>query len=203
MNFTITKTASFGGVTFNENRTVTATGGITKEQSLPAAKTGSLTTRTSDSVGELTMTAGHGITTGQRLDIYWDIGGVTGHRRGVTVGTVAVNAVPITGGTGDVLPVDESAVTAMVPVELDARFDGDEVVAIAVTGAGPSIVVFADDADAELHFVHHPLSSQVTQYFSTSGVTNPLAGEVVDTVFISHGDSAGSKTVKIAVGVNS
>src|SRR5687768_15260880 len=111
----ISKNVQLAGKTFSESRTITAANEIATEVKPAAAKTGSLTTRTSDTVGELTMTAGHLITTGARLDIYWTVAGVNGARRGVVVGTVVVNAVPISGGAGDVLPAAATAVTAMVP----------------------------------------------------------------------------------------
>lgn len=69
------------------------------------AKAGELTTRTDNETGEITMAAGgHGITTAQVVDLYWD----GGARYGITVGTVAGTTVPIgadNSGTGDNLPL--------------------------------------------------------------------------------------------------
>ncbi|MBK9128182.1 MAG: hypothetical protein IPM13_10320 [Phycisphaerales bacterium] len=63
-------------------------------------KRGTLTTRTSDTAGTLTMESGHGIATGNTIHVYWD----GGKRIGVTVGTVSGTSVPISGGSGDNLP---------------------------------------------------------------------------------------------------
>lgn len=71
-------------------------------------KAGTLTTRTSDSVGTLTMDSGHGITTGQGLDLYWDDG--DGARIGMVVGTVSGDSVPVSGGAGFVLPSASTSV---------------------------------------------------------------------------------------------
>lgn len=69
----------------------------------PPGKRGTLTLRTNDTVGELTMEASHGIATGNTIYLYWATGG-GGKRLAVTVGTVSGNVVPISGGTGDNLP---------------------------------------------------------------------------------------------------
>ena len=58
------------------------------------AKTGTLSTRTSTTVGTLTMAGGHGITTGVLIDLFWS----GGSRARVTVGSVSGNSVPISGG---------------------------------------------------------------------------------------------------------
>ena len=73
------------------------------------AKTGNISTRTSATVGTLTLAASHGITTGLTIDMSW----AGGNRAGVAVGTVAVDSVPITGGTGDDLPTADTAVTVV------------------------------------------------------------------------------------------
>jgi hypothetical protein len=61
---------------------------------LPAGKAGTLTTRTNNTDGAATLSAGHGILTADVVDIYWD----GGCRYGAIVGTVeAVEA----GNSGD------------------------------------------------------------------------------------------------------
>jgi hypothetical protein len=92
----IVKTASAQGKTFSYALSQTTDGALVKDPTLAAAKGGTLTTRTSDTAGTLTMSSGHGITDGQVIDIYWSTGQVTS----ATVGTVATNSVPFTGATG-------------------------------------------------------------------------------------------------------
>lgn len=72
----------------------------------PAGKRGTLTTRSSDTAGELTMESGHGIATGNIIHVYWG----DGKRIGVTAGTVSGNVVPISGGSGDDLPPASSPI---------------------------------------------------------------------------------------------
>ena len=77
------------------------------------ASPGELTLRTDDNTGTITMNdAGHGITTGAKVDVYW-AGGV---QYNVTVGTVSGASVPIDLGSGDDLPSEDTAVVVSVQV---------------------------------------------------------------------------------------
>jgi hypothetical protein len=163
------------------------------QPTIPAAKAGSLTTRTDDDTGELTMASGHGITTGQVLDLFWS----GGSRRGMTVGTVATNQVPIDGGSGDVLPTAATAITAMVPVEVVFTVDGDDVGQLVLYSPRPGYIVFIDDVAAEI-------AASVTQFtaaggkvpFSAAGGTNPLAGEITTLAKFSHDDANNARVMK-------
>ena len=64
------------------------------------------TTRTNDTEGTVTA-AGHNISTGNTVAVFW----TGGSRDGCTAGTVSGSAVPITGGEGDNLPTQATAVT--------------------------------------------------------------------------------------------
>lgn len=68
---------------------------------------GTLSARTGDSVGTLTIT-GHGISTGQGVDVYWNSG--SNARIGCVAGTVSGDNIPITSGAGDVLPASSTSV---------------------------------------------------------------------------------------------
>lgn len=208
---TISNRLTVDGTTYTQAASVTADGVMRREKTgataLAAAKIGALTTRTSDTVGELTMAVGHAITTGQRLDIFWDVGDVKGARRGVVVGTVATNQVPFTGGAGDVLPADESAVTAQVPAEEEFLVTGNSVQFIFARATRRACVVFADASNVELHAIEGDLDGTTTtgngyQWYTGNGLTNPLAGDAVAKVFLSNGDSAGTNNVVAGVGAN-
>lgn len=158
------------------------------DETVAAAKTGTLTTRTSDTVGTLTLQSSHGVTTGARLDIYWTVSGVSGRRYGVTVGTVSVNSVPFSGGAGDNLPIAASSVTVMVPTELPVVVTGDDAVSVAAKCPVGGTVVFAASNNSTLLAVQ--LTSTVTTYAWVTGYgTNPLASASVAKVFLSHGNS--------------
>lgn len=198
----ITKTVQLDGKTYNEQVNVNSDSANRREIPLAAAKTGTLTTRTDNDTGSLTMTAGHGITTGSGLDVYWNIGGVPGSRRNMTVGTVAGDVVPIDGGIGDNLPAAASAITAMVPVAKELRWDGDDMQILAITADAQATMVLTGDDNVEDFGVQIVTPNQLYEWHTGSGVTNPIATDVITKVFCSHGDSTGVRTLKIAVGYN-
>lgn len=75
---------------------------------------GTLSTRTSDTAGTVTVTAAHNIVTGTTKNVRWIVGGVYGARTGVTIGSVsgtgAGSTVAFSGGSGDNLPAQTSAI---------------------------------------------------------------------------------------------
>jgi len=75
---------------------------------VPKGYAGTLTTRSDDNTGTLTLDTGHGITTGQVFSVFW----ANGAQHRVTAGTVATNSVPIDSGEGDNLPAQGTAIVA-------------------------------------------------------------------------------------------
>jgi hypothetical protein len=190
---TFQKDVSIGGRTYSKDLSINAGAKIEAEESLDPAKTGTLSTRTSNTAGTLTMTPGHGFLTAGRLDLYW----AGGSRRGILIGTVATDSVPFTGGAGDNLPVQGTAITAMVPMEFGFNVVGDDVTALGVRNQGPNssaTVVFTDNADVEIKgYVLPPTVGE--SWVTSEGVTNPVAGGAVAKVYLSHGDSTRAQIV--------
>lgn len=167
--------------------TRTAAGGIgPQSKSLAAAKTGALTTRTSDTAGTLTMTTGHGITDGARIAIFAPS---TGCSYLATVGTVSSNSVPFTGAAGDVLPADETAVTVQVLTPLDVAFDGDKLELLMAKFSGRGVIVFEDSGDAVLDG-EEIQAGEAYCYIDGGIYANPLTGNPVAQVWIANGDSS-------------
>lgn len=69
--------------------------------------TGTLTVRSDNTSGMVTLVSGHGVVTGQTVDVFF----AGGMRAGVTAGTVDGNNVPFSAGTGDNLPAQDATVT--------------------------------------------------------------------------------------------
>lgn len=186
------------GYQFPNRETVSADGSIIKTTSVAAAKTGTLTTRTDANTGELTMAASHGITTGARLDLYWD----GGSRRGITVGTVATNAVPIDLGSGDDLPADETVITAMVPTEEAFTVSGSTVTAIALFSdvAGQIVFCASDETEIKAYSVGD-VSGGAQSMIWTAGrdADNPVTGGAITKVYFSHGSSTETATMRAIV----
>ena len=184
--------------------TRTNSGMIALEDTLNAAKAGVLTTRTDDNTGTLTMTTGHGITTGQIVDIFWS-GGV---QRTVTVGTVSVDSVPFDLGIGDNLPIAMTAVTVCVQKAINLAIDGDNADFVAViletvdkslrTAANVQFLDAAADVIAEIDLV-----TNVPQVWDIEGGSaNPFTGDPITNLKATQGNSTSTEiyTLKI-VGV--
>lgn len=193
---TITSRASVLGKSAATSTEITSDAAVLVDPTLAAAKSGTLTTRTDNDTGTLTMSSGHGITTGQRLDVYWS-GGV---RYGMTVGTVASNSVPIDGGAGDNLPANNTAITAMVPQQEDFPVDGADLQSLIVSCESPALVVFRTSAPADIVAAEVTADSDYV-WFTGSGVDNPFDTDVAATVYLSHGGTV-SRRINVVALVN-
>ncbi len=171
---------SIGGLSFNATTTRSADTAVPTKVTLDAAIAGTLSTRTSDTVGTLTLAADHGIETADTIDIYWS----GGAQYDVTVGTVSGTSVPITGGTGPALPAQATAVTASEQQVIDLQFDGDDINMLAIYCANDARVSFFEGATNE--FSIDIEGGEVWFYADDAGWTNPLASEDVSSVVVSQ-----------------
>lgn len=188
------------GTTYDDAVTVSADNAVkTIKSAMAAAKVGALTTYTDTNTGVLTMNSGHGFTDSVRLDVYWTLSGVNYARRGMTVGTVATNSVPIDGGAGDDLPPDETPITAMVPTAEAVTLTGNNVVGLVAYSSKSALVVFTDGSDVEKAAIHIAGDGYSYIWDSDTGVTNPLAGDTPTKIYFSHGYSGGTADVESVV----
>jgi hypothetical protein len=195
VNVTFASSISGGGLAIQSSVVRSGTASISLAETLPAAKAGTLSTRTNDTTGTLTMAGGHGITTGQIIDLYW----AGGMRYGVVVGTVATNSVPISGGAGDNLPIATTVITASVQQNINLFIDGDEtkIIAFALRTNDPqsrvaghlSFFDAANDLIAEIDLV-----ANVPSIFDlASGIANPFTG---DQITYLRASTAGTSTTE-------
>ena len=201
VNITYGVSVSGGGISMQSAIVRTGSAPIGLSETLPAAKTGTLTTRTDDTDGELTMAASHGITTGATIDLDWD----GGSRYGVTVGTVATNDVPISGGSGDNLPIATTAITATLRTTANLYIDGDNVNLIAfelqtndksLRTAGRISFFDADDgAIAQLDLIAN--TPQVFDF--DGGATNILTGDPITYIVASTAGSSTDETYSLKI----
>ena len=202
MNFgTIQRAFRVAGQAMNSTETLTGEGVVSRELSVAAAKSGELTTRTDSNTGEVTLGTGHGITDGQIVSVFWE----DGHRRGMTVGTVAGLVVPIDGGSGDNLPLVNTDMTVMVEQVEDFRFDGDDLVALVASCAAPrSVFIFTGADDVEDFAVVLPFGTTEDAFYGwpdVDGTANPVAGDTVTKVRLAH-SVASAQTMKVAAGLS-
>lgn len=187
MTGTVNNQVTVAGLVFNAQRSVESDGAVILSPTLPAAVSGTLTTRTDNTTGTLTLASGHGVTTGARLDVYFGSGL---RRYGVTVGTVSGNSVPISGGTGDNLPVLNAAVTAMVPVLENFPVAGADLKGLFFGCDSPAVAVIRKSGPATVVALTATGSTGSYQWDAGSGVTNPFGSDVSVDVYLSHGGTA-------------
>ena len=200
MSFSATFVKSIGlaGKTFSESTTIVSDAVIGREEVVPAAKSGVLTTRVSDTAGTITMdSATHTVTTGARIDIYFS-GGVT---LAATVGTVAGTAVPFTLGTGDVLPSASTVVAVSLPEKTVLDVIGDNIKSIVMFPTKRGAFLFTG-SDEVADFTRVLGDGIAAHYYDGDGTTNPVPGDTLAFVFMSHGDTTGGQVMRYAVGYN-
>lgn len=190
----LTVSGDIGGMSMNSTLTRTADGQIGHDLTLDPAWTGTLSTRTSDTEGTLTLETGHGIQNGDTIDVYWD----GGRRYDVVVGTVAGDDVPISGGEGDALPAQDTAVTAAKQQTIDTDFNGDLVAAIgALCGARAHLGFY--DTGALLALSLDLVAAELWHWVSGGTAANPLAGKTVDYVVATQAGSGAEATLRLGI----
>lgn len=206
---TITHSTSIGGKSFSQQRSVAAEGEIARQKDLPAAKAATLTTRTDDDTGVITVAAGVGaqFSVGERVDVYWDVGGIKGHRRGMLVSSIAVDAITVGTAVGDVgagniFPAAASVVQLAKSVLAEFRVDGDDVAVLAFASDARAIIVLTEADGLEDHFVHLPEVGAAVVWDKNDGTVNPIATKVIARAYMSHNDTASTKAVKVGVAYN-
>ncbi len=200
----IRQSSSLGGVSFPESQQITGDGQIVHQVDVVAADPGSLTTRTDATDGTITADDSvHSILTGARVDLYWTVGGVSGKRRGVTVGTVSATSIPFSGGDGDNLPAQSSDIVICAVEELDVVVDGDNVVAVLAYSAKDGQMVFINTDVSDVEITSWNLGEGGTKMWHEEDFDpNPFAGENIGRVYISHKDTTGTVAMRLGITYN-
>ena len=189
-NYTMNMAA--GGVSINGVVARSSDSAISIDVAVPAAKVGTLTTRTSDTVGTITLAADHGVTTAAIVDLYFT-GGV---RYGVTVGTVSGTSVPFSLGAGDNLPAEASAITVGPTVLADFVVTGNSIIIIGMqavaAAAQNSFLAHIDFQDVGGSEVQVQLVTNEPRVIDvTGGDTNILAADAILDVRLSTNYTGG------------
>jgi hypothetical protein len=185
-------TYSIGGVNMNESRTVAGNIAVAVNENVPRAKSGTLSVRTDNTTGTMVLETGHGITTGAKVDIYF----TGGCRRNVTVGTVSGTSVPISGGSGNNLPIATSAVQAMVPVAVAVGVALAQIQALVGYASRVGQMTFYKTT-TEVGYWNFTLAG-TKEWDINSGDTVPLSDDITS-VKLSHNDTANTRTMQVGV----
>lgn len=198
---------SGGGVSIKKTMQRSTNGPTGREIPLPAGKAGTLSTRTNATQGIATLGGGHGIATGNTVDLYW----VGGRRFGVTVGTVSGNSVPFSGGTGNDLPAQAFALVMTKVVLINVDIDGE---ALEIVGVSLEYDVRSEDSDGHATFfdvddeaiVAIDLAANEARVWDVAGGSdNPFEGDETDypvarTCHASNGSATNAAVIKIVWG---
>jgi hypothetical protein len=184
-----------GDMTGSSIVNVTGENSVIANPTILAAQPGVLTVRTNGTSGSLTMnTTSHGISTGDRVDLYWtNTDGTAGKAYGATVGTVASAVVPISSvAGGDALPPAATAIN--VGIINDATFNvvGDNMQGILITSTVAGYVALANGATD--HLVVYVGPGVAYTWNNLSGITNPIATDTVAKLRMSQSSTVGSLT---------
>lgn len=170
---------------------------IELEVALPAGTAGTLSTRTDDNTGVVTV-ASHSITISDTVDVYWS----GGRRYGVDVTAQDATTISIDLGAGDNLPIATTAVVIVKQVAFNLSLDGDNAKVVGVSyevadasGYGCRVTLFdsADDTIAGLD-----LDANVPNVVDIEGgQTNPYTGDPITDGVASNGSSSTAATLKV------
>lgn len=187
----ITDNATAGGKPFKN--VTTYSGGVLNavEVAVPAAKAGTLSTRTDNNTGILTVASGHGITTSNKVDVYWS----TGRRRGMTVTATTGTTISIDLGSGDNLPLATTAITVTVPTVKMLTVDASALVAFAAYTTKKGNIAFLQDDDTEIYAAKLG-DGGVDAWGNAMGKDNPITDDTTK-VSLSHGNTA-AQTMRVA-----
>lgn len=190
---------SCGGVSIQKNRVISGDHPNSYEVTLPVGKAGTLSTRTDDDTGIVTVASGHGITTSDFVDVHWS-GGV---RYGMDVTAQDATTITVDLGAGDNLPIATTAVVITKQVTVNTAIDGDaiEIIGIVAEAANPSSTAkahldFQDSGDATIEEID--LVANVPQIFDIDGgAANVFTGNPIVDCKASNGSSTEALTLKI------
>jgi hypothetical protein len=176
---TINANIQVGGQVYQTSYTATDEVLFQASVTAPAAQSGTLGTRSSDTAGTATLSEGHTITTGMLVDIVW----TGGYARNATVGTVSGTSVPFTGLTGDVLPTQATAISVCPVVEIPLSVDPDNA-ALEVFQAGGAGQIAFRTSDAEA-YVFKPTTTSMWSWDSSQVAANPLGSTALASIQVS------------------
>jgi len=135
----IIDTISIGGLSITGNRAPTGDVQNGVQVAIDAATSGTVTTWTDANTGVITA-SGHGITTGDKVAVFWTSGS-TAEKRVEMTATVSGAAVTVDGGSGNDLPDVDTVVTIarMVQIEVACHPAGLQAWAMILDQAGVAV----------------------------------------------------------------
>lgn len=178
---------AIGGTTLNEQPTIETGENVDNYITpLPAGNAGTLSTRTGDGVGVVTLESGHGIAATDIFDLYW----VGGARYAITCDSADATTVTFDdtpAATGDVLPAEAFAIIATERKQINTTIDGDVLQQFATHCDQRAQVTFYDVGDAIIKQYAFPVANVTEDWYQSSAEANPLTGNPITYAMASNG----------------
>jgi hypothetical protein len=197
--------ASALGVTINQTVSRTADGIDVRAVPLPAGIAGTLSTRTDNATGVLTVPTGHGITTANMVDVYWS----GGRRYGATVTGTTSTTISFNVGSGTNLPIATTAIVVSPQVTVQLAFKAGSLVFFAAsqtyTTLGETAASHVDYQDASsVELLSQDLTANTPAVCDVAGgSTNLFSGNPVVKALASNGSAVNAATLNLIVVQNS
>lgn len=155
--------------------------------SVSAALAGTLSTRTDNDTGILTVSTGHGLLTSDLAYVFWD----GGSRRGMTITAVGATTVSVDGGTGDNLPIVATAITVMKPDEEVFNIVGSNAKTLTAYSPDAGYVIFSKSDDTVVLALKLAAGETYSWHDDSAlanpvMIDNPLAGNTIAKVLFAH-----------------
>ncbi len=183
-NATINVVASLAGQTVPVSVSRQDDGTSLWTPTVAAAQAATGWTQTDASDGVAAMPDGHGIQTGDKIDVFW-----TGGRRYGMAATVAGDNVTLAGGGGDNLPANGTSVMLCEETAVNASFNPADLTAILVNVTNRTSVVFVDASGAVLLAIELD-DGGCCLWWTDSGITPPLTGNPVAQILLGNAEAS-------------
>jgi hypothetical protein len=186
-----------GGVSISKSITREGTP-INLEETLPIATAGTLSTRTDNDTGIVTV-ASHSITASDQVAVFWS----GGRRYDVDVTAVTATTISIDIGSGDNLPIATTAVTIVAMTTINILIDGDntKVIGLSLETSDTTLttkgLLLFEDATGDDIAVSDLTANAPIVYDITGGSSNPFTGDVIVSCRAANANSSYAATLKL------
>ena len=180
---TVIKNKTIGGMSISSSYTVQNDGIISQNATIPMAEAGTLSTRTGDAVGVVTLTEAGDMPASGIGDLYSDEGNV--YQCVYTRTSTAVSIASVGSGT---LPTELSSVVFCDTIQIDAAFSGSSMVFMSSIQNKAGHVAFCITGGASQLDVDLVADKDFGWDETETSVTNPLIGDAITHILVSTSD---------------
>jgi hypothetical protein len=202
-NATYGVSLSAGGLSISKSINRTGDHPNPYEVTLPVGTAGTLSTRTDDDTGVITV-ASHSLIVGDKVNVFWN----GGKRYGMTVSAQTATTITVgTGvgevGAGDNFPAASTAVVITKQVVINTAIDGDNIEIIGIVAeavdqnsTAKAHIDFQDSGGARIEAFD--LEANIPQVYDIAGgAVNPFTGNPITQSKAANGSSTEVLTLKI------